>query len=119
MNKIFLCTWFERFKLPALGVKGGKSAKPPIIIVKDNFGEKKAELLKTNGFQLRKGWKVPTYSGGGGGYGDPYEREPDRVLNDYVNEYISQEHAQKEYGVVIAESGNIDYEATKKLRNLL
>ena len=25
MNKIFLCTWFERFKLPALGVKGGKN----------------------------------------------------------------------------------------------
>jgi len=40
MNKIFLCTCFERFKLSALDVKGGKSAKRPIIIVKDNFGEK-------------------------------------------------------------------------------
>jgi len=40
-------------------------------------------------------------------------------LNDYVNEYIFREHAQKEYRVVIAESGNIDHEATKKLHSLL
>jgi len=80
---------------------------------------KKTELLKTNGSQLGKGWKVPICSGGSDGYVDPYEREPDRVLNDYVNEYISQEHAQKQYGVVITESGNIDYEITSKLRNLL
>jgi len=36
---------------------------------------------------------------GGGGYGDPRERAPDKVLQDVVNGYISVEAAEREYGV--------------------
>jgi len=118
MEETSLDLWFERYKFPAWGVQGGKSGKPPKVLIRDSFGQIKSELLKFNSYHLGKGWKVTTCTGGGGGYGDPYKREPERVLDDFINEYISREHAQKEYGVVITEARTIDYEATKKLRSL-
>jgi N-methylhydantoinase B len=38
---------------------------------------------------------------GGGGYGDPFARDPQRVLDDVVNGYISLEAAEREYGVAV------------------
>ncbi len=116
MDETFLYLWFERSKLPAWGVQGGKSGKAPIITVTDNNGNIKDKLLKTNGYPLGRGWKVTIESGGGGGYGDPYEREPERVMEDFLEGYITREHAEAEYGVVINESGNVDYEKTEAMR---
>jgi N-methylhydantoinase B len=42
---------------------------------------------------------------GGGGYGDPFAREPERVLDDVVNGYVSIEAAEREYGVMVRYSG--------------
>ncbi|MCX6095343.1 MAG: hypothetical protein NT125_01235, partial [Candidatus Bipolaricaulota bacterium] len=56
--------------------------------------------------------------GGGGGYGSPLERDPDKVLEDVLNEYVSCEKAKEDYGVVI-EKGAVDLAATKKLRETL
>ena len=38
---------------------------------------------------------------GGGGFGDPSERDPEQVLDDVINGYVSIEAARKQYGVVI------------------
>jgi N-methylhydantoinase B len=40
---------------------------------------------------------------GGGGWGDPFEREPERVLQDVVRGLVSPEAAERDYGVVISE----------------
>ena len=54
---------------------------------------------------------------GAGGWGDPFERDPERVLRDVRNEYVSLEAAREEYGVVIdAGSWTVDEGATTKLR---
>ena len=58
---------------------------------------------------------------GGGGYGDPLEREPESVLRDVVEEKVTPEHAEREYGVVIVESGGdgarvLDLPAIERLR---
>jgi len=45
---------------------------------------------------------------GGGGYGDPLMREPERVLADVVNGYVSLEAAEREYGVIIRFTGKPD-----------
>jgi N-methylhydantoinase B len=42
-------------------------------------------------------------SAGGGGFGDPLERDPDAVLDDVVDGYVSIERARKDYGVVVEE----------------
>lgn len=59
-------------------------------------------------------------SGGGGGFGDPLDREVERVRLDALNEYISLEAARDVYGVVITpETFAVDYAATERLRNNL
>jgi N-methylhydantoinase B len=40
---------------------------------------------------------------GPGGWGDPLEREPDRVLRDVLNELVSPQSARDDYGVVVVE----------------
>ncbi len=59
--------------------------------------------------------------GGGGGWGDPLEREPWRVLDDVWDEYVSIEGARVDYGVVVTGSLegldlSIDEAATTALR---
>jgi N-methylhydantoinase B len=43
---------------------------------------------------------------GGGGYGDPFEREPQSVLQDVAGGYVSLEAARREYGVIIRYLGS-------------
>ena len=54
---------------------------------------------------------------GGGGWGDPLDRDPLRVLDDVVAEKVSQRRAEDVYGVVIGKGGRaVDGEATERLR---
>jgi N-methylhydantoinase B len=56
---------------------------------------------------------------GAGGYGDPLGRDPRRVLDDVLDEYVSVEAARSRYGVVIAEDDGeptLDEAATLTLR---
>jgi N-methylhydantoinase B len=52
---------------------------------------------------------------GGGGVGNPFERDPQRVLDDVLDGLVSIEDAKRDYGVVIA-NGAIDEAATRKAR---
>jgi N-methylhydantoinase B len=59
--------------------------------------------------------------GGGGGWGDPLDRDPARVLEDVLDEYVSLQSAERDYGVVLRGSLEdfdlvVDEEATGKLR---
>lgn len=53
---------------------------------------------------------------GGGGWGDPFERDPEKVLEDVIDGMVTPEGARRDYGVVI-EDGAIDREATAELRS--
>src|SRR6185369_1021695 len=52
-----------------------------------------------------------------GGFGDPLERDPEKVLDDVIEQRsVSAEAAREIYGVVIASGGHVDAPATAKLR---
>jgi len=54
---------------------------------------------------------------GGGGYGHPYERDPELVRQDVARGYLSRERAREVYGVVLKpDSLEVDVEATQSLR---
>ena len=59
---------------------------------------------------------------GAGGYGDPLERDPRRVLEDVLDDYVSIAAARADYGVVIAGTGvdlRVDEHATRELRGAM
>ena len=57
-------------------------------------------------------------SGGGGGWGNPLNRDPEKVLKDVRNEYISLTSAERDYGVVIdPDTLTVEATATEVLRN--
>ncbi|MCY4222193.1 MAG: hydantoinase B/oxoprolinase family protein, partial [Thiotrichales bacterium] len=53
---------------------------------------------------------------GGGGYGDPRQRDPARVAADVADGLISREDAREVYGVVLVADGSVDQDATRSLR---
>ncbi len=56
-----------------------------------------------------------TVSPCGGGYGDPLERDPRRVLDDVLDGLVSERNAREQYGVVLS-GGAVDTGATEQLR---
>jgi N-methylhydantoinase B len=67
--------------------------------------------------RLAPGDRVRFVLSGGGGYGDPLEREPERVLADIEQGYVSIEQAEIDFGVIIDPSRmEVDIEATAALR---
>ena len=52
----------------------------------------------------------------GGGYGDPFEREPRRVLDDVLDGHLDIETARADYGVVVTEALEVDDAATAAAR---
>ncbi|MEW6374876.1 MAG: hydantoinase B/oxoprolinase family protein [Thermodesulfobacteriota bacterium] len=70
--------------------------------------------------QLKPGDVVTIDAAGGGGNGNPLERDPEMVLSDVMEGYVSLESAREDYGVVIdPKTMKVDEEATKKLRDSL
>jgi N-methylhydantoinase B/oxoprolinase/acetone carboxylase alpha subunit len=56
-------------------------------------------------------------SSGGGGVGSPFERDPDQVREDVVNELVSLESARVDYGVILdPETFAVDEAATRAIR---
>jgi N-methylhydantoinase B len=53
---------------------------------------------------------------GDGGYGDPLDREPERVAADVEDGHVTEDYAREEYGVVLDEDGSVDAEATAERR---
>ena len=60
----------------------------------------KSVYAKFSGLRVEEGDVVSYYSPVGGGYGDPLERDPAKVLDDVLDEFISLDHAETVYGVV-------------------
>ena len=71
--------------------------------------------------QLQPGEWVQGIDAGGGGYGNPLTRDPERVLRDVHERWETKERAKAVYGVVLSESGKnqdlkLDIDATAALR---
>jgi N-methylhydantoinase B len=105
-----------RSKFPCWGVDGGMNGTPNYAVVYRQ-DEDPLRVMKVAAMKVRKGDMVSLITGGGGGWGDPLKREPELVLRDVVNEYVTPEVAREVYGVEVnRDKMEVDAEATKKLR---
>lgn len=101
-----------RYVYPAEGLFGGKPGARAQFLVNGAPGNSYGLT------QLKPGDEVVIDAPGGGGYGKPLERDPEMVLRDVLEGYVSLESARADYGVAI-DPGTlaIDTEETKKLRS--
>ncbi len=112
-----LFAFIEKAKSPHWGIDGGKEGLSNNLFIKP-VAKAGIEALKTSGMQLEEGYRVTATAGGGGGYGDPRERDVAAVLRDVVNDYVSVESARRDYGVVIEPKKlEVDVIATERLRS--
>jgi N-methylhydantoinase B len=106
--------------VPAFGVLGGLSGVPVGAWIERNGRvEEFATPGKVAGHALSEGDVVSVRSAGGGGYGDPLERDAASVAADLREGYISPQAARELYGVVLNEALAIDADATRALRQSL
>jgi len=107
----------ERGKFPPFGVNGGGNAALNRFVYETNGGEAAPPLVsKITDLHIREGQKVRLETPGGGGFGNPAMREPDRVLRDVRFGYVSRTAARREYQVVLREDGSLDEAATARAR---
>ena len=100
-----------RFRYPPQGLFKGGSANKARFIVNDQDGDPSGLTL------CQSGNVIQFHSAGGGGYGEPLERDPQSVEQDVFSEYVSIDKAREDYGVVIdPETLKVDLTATEKLR---
>ncbi len=113
----------ERFGPP--GIFGGEAGGLARLVLNPDE-ESKGEFRNIGIFAVnepaKRGDLMSFWAAGGGGYGDPFERDPERVLSDVIDEYISVEAARRDYGVAVdvVDARRLDYridwEATNALR---
>jgi len=105
----------RRSTCPPWGLHGGRDA---------DFSDYLVKLPGQNDYVIAQGTRrvVPPHTdvivrtGGGGGWGDPLERDPEKVRADVLEELVSSEAAREQYGVVLDAGRAVDAAATQALR---
>ena len=117
-SKAIVTIQVGRRDFPPWGVAGGMPGPGNRVLIYK--GNKVLDVRKITAEELSRGDLISIRTSGGGGWGDPLERDPKLVLEDVRNELITLETARNIYGVVIdPEKMNIDWDATRKLREEL
>jgi N-methylhydantoinase B len=104
----------DRFVLRPYGRKGASAGSLGSCVL-DPETQRERHIGKIDKLELQRGDVVRIISPGGGGYGDPTEREPALVLADVLNGFVTGQEARGTYGVVVA-NGAVDEAATARLR---
>jgi len=106
----------DRMKFLPYGLAGGSPARPTRNVFNPQ-GEARALPSKV-AMTLKAGDVIRHEQAGGGGYGNPLEREPERILADVLNGKITSEFSREHHGVVMKMDGppTVDVDATHELR---
>ncbi len=108
---MLLLAAYERTRYPARGRAGGADGACGLL----SLGSGKAVAPK--GVQeIPPGERLIVEMPGGGGYGDPFLRDPERVAADVRRGLVSHTAAARDYGVVVDKAGTLDIEATRRRR---
>jgi N-methylhydantoinase B len=107
----------DRQKFAPFGLFGGGSGVKAATIL--NPGPDQEEFGAKEVRELKRGDLLSFMLAGGGGYGDPLERQPERVKRDVVAGYVSIEKAAADYGVILTEDHAVEKRATEATRSEL
>jgi N-methylhydantoinase B len=103
---------YDRTQYPAEGLNGGQAGAVGEILLSDG-----THPHPKSHYVLQTGQTVTIKLPGGGGFSSPILRDPERVLSDVIQSYVSIDSAKSEYGVIIdSKTMTIDNEATQARR---
>jgi N-methylhydantoinase B len=117
-----LSSFGDRERFPAWGLFGGKHGRNQGFVVNPGTDREVDIGVMTTGYDVVRGDFWDYWSGGGGGFGDPLERDPRAVLEDVRDGYVTVEGARRDYGVAVVAEGEVyddwyvDEEETARLR---
>jgi N-methylhydantoinase B len=112
----------DRHKFAPWGLCEGKAGSPGQFMLTRKGGNTEVLGSKVSGITLNHEDLVTVCSPGAGGYGHPYEREPEHVLNDLREGKISLAACRNEYGVVLKQTEQgyeVDEAATEAVRTAI
>jgi N-methylhydantoinase B len=108
----------DKRKFRPHGLFGGKPGTPSLNYLTHNGKDRLLPALLMETEPMHKGDRFRAILAGGGGYGDPLERDAELVRADVSEEKITIDYARKHYGVVIRSCAppTLDAAGTKRLR---
>lgn len=106
----------DGMKIPPFGSSSGQPGSLNHAELTLPNGEAYTLASKESERSLEEGTILTVISSGGGGWGDPKKRDPEKVFQDVVDGFLSVAKAQEDYGVVLTNE-NVDWTATAQLRN--
>lgn len=115
-------TYVVGMKYPMPGIAGGQPGEPNKLTIRYQSDDPYVVAHTADWVPIAAGQKICYDYGGGGGWGDPLDRDPRAVLDDVLDEYVSVAGAARDYGVVLTGSlANlslaVDPDATEALRS--
>jgi N-methylhydantoinase B len=108
----------DRSRFSAWGLLGGKSGATSRF-ARNPGTEACVELGSTDVVHCDPGDVILIQGPGAGGYGNPFKRPVEKVVEDVKRGFVSVQSAGSDYGVVIREDGSVDDAATADLRATL
>lgn len=115
----------DRARSITWGIEGGLPSIPHGVWLNKGTADERFLGSNFSSVPIGPGDSFTRPSAGGGGFGDPLEREPEAVREDVIDGYVSIERAAKDYGVVIREVDaeldqyEIDDDATQAARDAI
>ncbi len=112
----------DRARSVTWGIEGGLPSIPHGVWLNENTPDEQFLGSVFAGIPVESGDAFTRPSAGGGGYGDPLDREPEQVLEDVIDGYVSVHRAERDYGVVVhavdpeIDEYELDRTATKDAR---
>jgi N-methylhydantoinase B len=114
-------TYVVGMKYPMPGIAGGEPGSPNHLELRVGSDSPVVVEHTADWVPHEPGMRIVYDYGGGGGWGSPLDRDPQAVLDDVLDEYVSVEGALRDYGVVLVGSSDdltlaVDEAATTKVR---
>jgi N-methylhydantoinase B len=120
MTDAFIATHSNRHEFPGPGLLGGKDGALTRIVRNPDSDSSVVLSRQATFIPVDAGDVAAIISGGGGGYGNPLERDPAAVLSDVIDGKVTYEKAHSDYGVVIDRAKwVVDEKATARRRHRL
>jgi N-methylhydantoinase B len=114
-EEAMLAVRIDSVKNPPWGMAGGMAGGAGRVVVNPGTNHEQQLQPLSDGNMLKRGDVLRIETGGGGGYGHPFDRPTESVLDDVLGGFVTAGAAKEFYGVAI-DDDTVDPGATRKLR---